>query len=79
MDYKLSENFRGGVFPNEETFNKIYERYLESQPQASESVRNAYNKMGEWFELYLCYVQEDLFRHAYQCGYEDGRRGCTET
>ncbi len=60
----------GGVFPNEEKFQRIYEECLENQPQASETVRSSYKRMGGLFDEYLCAVQEDMFRYAYQCGYE---------
>ena len=60
----------GGVFPNEETFQRIYEEGLENQPQASEAVRSSYNRMNGVFNEYLSAVQEDMFRYAYQCGYE---------
>lgn len=59
----------GGAFPNEETFQEIYEECLDNQPQASEATRSSYKRMGEIFDQYLCAIQEDVFRYAYQCGY----------
>ncbi|MDE7185611.1 MAG: hypothetical protein K2O40_14375 [Lachnospiraceae bacterium] len=60
----------GGVFPNKEVFEKIYSECVENQPQASEAVRCNYKEMIEAFEEYLNATQEDMFRYAYQCGYE---------
>lgn len=74
MDTKLTENVRE-IFPDEETFQRIYGECMENEPQASEKIRTGYRKMDEWFELYLCAVQEEMFRYAYQCGYEAGLRG----
>lgn len=71
---KLPENYRE-VFPNEETFNKIYDECLENQPQASEKIKDAYKEMHCWFEEYLAAYSEYMFRYAYQCGYEAARKG----
>lgn len=68
---KLSESYRGGVFPDEETFQKIYEECLENdEGGASEAVGNSYQKMKASFDDYLSKYHEDAFRYAYQCGYE---------
>lgn len=75
MNTKLSENYRGGVFPNEETFNKIYDECLENEPQAPKSLQNAYRELNRAFENYLAEYNEYMFRYAYQCGYEAGRKG----
>ena len=74
MNCKLSENLRDGAFPDEETFEKIYSECLENAPQASENVRNAYSELNQWLEKYICAIQEDTFRYAYQCGYEAGQK-----
>lgn len=63
------------IFPDEATFNKIYEECLESQPQAPETLRDAYNKLNRAFEDYLAVYDEHMFRHVYQCGYEAGQKG----
>lgn len=63
-------NQLGGVFPNEETFLRIYGECLENRPQASEAVRSSYGGMIGAFEEYLSATQEDMFRYAYQCGHE---------
>lgn len=63
------------IFDCEETFNKIYNECLENAPQASQKTRDAYNELQTWFEEYLCAVQEDTFRYAYQCGYEAAKKG----
>lgn len=33
-------------------------------------MRSSYNGMNGVFDEYLSAVQEDMFRYAYQCGYE---------
>ena len=65
----------GGVFFTEEEFQRIYEECLENKPQAPETVRNGYDRMNSAFEEYLCAVEEDMFRYAYQCGYEAALKG----
>lgn len=60
----------GGAFLSEEVFERIYEECLENKPQASDAVKNSYRGMGNMFEEYLCAIQEDMFRYAYQCGYK---------
>lgn len=71
---KLSENF-GGYTQTEENFNKVYDEYLEDAPAASETVRNAYKELGEWFEKYVCAIEEEAFRHGYERGYKTGQKG----
>ena len=63
-------NQLGGVFPNEETFEEFYSECIENQPQASEAVRRNYRGLLKAFEEYLNAAQEDMFRYAYQCGFE---------
>ena len=58
------------VFPNEETFQKIYEECLEDEPCVALSVTDCYKAMGSAVDKYLCAAQEHMFRHDYQCGYE---------
>lgn len=78
MNAKLSENSWGGVFPNEETFNRIYEECLENTPQTTERVKKAYNDMHDAFEEYMSAIEEYTFRYAYECGYTAGQKGCAE-
>ncbi len=58
------------LFSDEKTFEKIYEECLENEPQVSEAVRSSYKEMNKAFEEYLSAIQENMFRYAYQCGYE---------
>ncbi len=58
------------IFPNEETFQKIYEECLESIPQATEAIKSSYAEMGLQFGKYIAATEEWMFHHAYQCGYE---------
>lgn len=58
------------VFPNEETFQKIYEECLEDKPCVALSVTDCYKAMGSAFDEYLGATQKHMFRFAYQCGYE---------
>ncbi len=66
----MSAKLLGGVFPNEEVFEKIYYECLENEPTAPESVTRGYREMRNAFEEYLSAVNEHMFRYAYQCGYE---------
>lgn len=69
------KSFGGGVFPNEATFQRIYEECLENEPQASQTLRNSCKELNLAFENYLAEYNEHMFRYAYQCGYEAGRKG----
>lgn len=62
----------GGVFPNEEIFNKIYEEYCEKAPSVPDVVRESYSKMHDSFEEYLCAIEAYMFRYAYEFGYQAG-------
>lgn len=71
MNTKPVETY-SGIFPDKETFDEIYKECWENQPPASKEVMDAYQGMQEAFETYLCAVEKDWFRYAYQCGYEAG-------
>jgi len=58
------------VFPNGETFQKIYEECLEDEPCVALSVTDSYKAMKSAFDEYLGATQKHMFRFAYQCGYE---------
>lgn len=59
------------VFPDEETFQRIYSECLEkSTPPTSEAIQNSYHGMNALFNEYLEAIQEHMFRYAYQCGFE---------
>jgi len=62
----------GKAFPDEETFRRIYEKSVEAMPYATRAVRNNHRKMERAFDKYLAAIQENMFRYAYQCGYEAG-------
>lgn len=62
----------GGVFPNEEIFDKIYEECLSNAPSAPDKVRDSYSQMHDMFEEYLSAVDEYTFRYAYEFGYKAG-------
>lgn len=58
------------VFPNEETFQRIYAECLTTTPQATGVIKSSYAGMNDMFDKYLAATEEWMFRHAYQCGYE---------
>ncbi len=58
------------VFPDEETFQRIYAECLTATPQATEAIKSSYDGMNDMFNKYLDATEEWMFRHAYQCGYE---------
>lgn len=58
------------AFPDEETFQKIYENCLDNAPFVSDEILEAHTKMEEWFETYISALDRYTFRYAYQCGYE---------
>ena len=59
------------VFPDEETFQRIYSACLENcAVPTSVAVQNSYRDMNELFNSYLEAIQEQMFRYAYQCGFE---------
>lgn len=65
----------GGVFPSKEAFNKVYDECLENEPQAPESLQNAYKELSRAFNNYLAEYNECTFRYAYECGYEAAKKG----
>lgn len=59
------------IFPDEETFQKIYSECLEHNAlPTSEAVQSSYCGMNDLFNKYLEAIQENMFRYAYQCGFE---------
>lgn len=58
------------IFPNKASFDRAYEDYLETSPQAPETLRKAYSDMYDSFEHYLAEYGECAFRYAYECGYK---------
>lgn len=66
---------RKNAFSSEEEFEEIYEKSLENKPMVSCGVQDNYEGMHRMFEDYLASVQEDMFRYAYQCGYEAALKG----
>lgn len=56
-----------------EDFKKLYDDFLENDEEAaSEEVRDTYSAMKDEFEEYICAIQEDTFRKAYNFGFERG-------
>lgn len=66
----MSHEIKNRVFPDEETFQKIYEECCEREPGTSDAVKSSYKKLSYLFDEYLGAIQEHKFRYAYQCGYE---------
>lgn len=59
------------VFPDEESFQKIFAECLENYPATiSTAAKCYYDQMNNLFIKYLETIQENTFRYAYQCGYE---------
>lgn len=58
------------AFPDEGTYQKIYDECMENMPQATEVVRNSYEDMRRALDEYISAISEGMFRYAYQCGYE---------
>lgn len=66
----MNKSLERELFPDEGTFLRIYSEHMEKEPQASEKTRSAYQEVTDRFDWYLDAVLEDMFRYAYQCGYE---------
>ncbi len=58
------------AFPDEKTFQKIYDECLDNATFVSDEVIEAREKLEEWFDVYVSALDEYTFRYAYQCGYE---------
>ncbi len=58
------------AFPDEGTYQKIYDECLENMPQANETVGNSYEEIRRALDEYISAISEWMFRYAYQCGYE---------
>lgn len=61
------------IFSSGEEFQRIYETFLENQPQASEVLTGAYTAMEHAFHEYMDANDEHVFRYAYSLGYLAGR------
>lgn len=58
------------IFPDEETFQKIFSECLETKAAPpSEAINCYYHQMADLFVKYLEATQENMFRYAYQCGF----------
>lgn len=56
-----------------EAYKKLYEEFLESDNEsAPQEVKESYSEIGNAFEQYLCAVQEEMFRKAFEFGYAKG-------
>ena len=66
----MKKSIEKKVFPNEETFQKIFLECLENAPTATEAIKSSYSGMDSMFNNYIEAIEEWIFRHAYQCGYE---------
>lgn len=54
-------------------YKEIYDEFLDCNNEtASEEIRQSYADMYSVFEEYLCAIQEDTFRRAYEFGYAKG-------
>ena len=58
------------IFSDEEAFQRIFGECLENNTfPTSEAVVNYYQEMNGLFNKYLEAIQENMFRYAYQCGF----------
>lgn len=54
-------------------YKAIYEEFLaQDEETASQEIRDSYSEMNNEFERYLCAIQEDMFRKAFEFGYVKG-------
>lgn len=58
------------AFPDEETFQNVYEVCLENVPMATETIKKSYEEMRRALDKYISATEESMFRYAYQCGYD---------
>lgn len=63
------------IFPNEETFRRVYEDCLEKEPLSRKKISPSDCDLQAMFEKYISAVQAESFRYAYQCGYIAGKEG----
>ena len=58
---------------NRRQLDRYYDEFMENvQESASDDVQKAYGDMSHWFDEYLSAIQEDVFKQAFQYGYEQG-------
>ena len=50
----------------------LYDEFLDERGQASKEVTNSCKAMRKAFDDYLAAIDEDMFRQAFQFGYERG-------
>jgi len=75
-----TENSYFEVFPDEETFQKIFSECLENNSApTSQAIESSYREMNDLFVKYLEAIQENMFRYAYQCGFNAALKVCRES
>ncbi|MCI9439319.1 MAG: hypothetical protein HFH85_19665 [Lachnospiraceae bacterium] len=57
------------VFSSEQHFQEIYTSSLENYPRSMSRVARLYKKLDRIFKEYICCIDEEMFRYAYECGY----------
>ena len=60
------------VFSSEEEFQEIYTSCLEDHPRSMSRAAGLYKRLDRLFKNYICCIEEEMFRYAYECGYEAG-------
>lgn len=63
-------------FPDDKTFERIYEACLENQPQLDEHQRAIFDEIKDETERkfmeYLALLEKEKFKYGYECGYRAG-------
>lgn len=57
------------VFSNEEDFLEVYANCLENRPRSMSRAAGLYKRLDRIFKEYICCIDEEMFRYAYECGY----------
>lgn len=71
---KSHDNYTGYDFPDDETFQKFYDDYMENQPSASDELRNSYQTIQQDFGNYIACIESETFRFAFLCGYAAAKK-----
>ena len=70
----MSKSRLPDLFPDEETFQRIYSECLENESYPTESITPSDKDLTLMFDRYLSAVQAQTFKYAYQCGYIASKR-----
>lgn len=59
---------------NRQQLDKYYDKFMDEIQETSDDTRKSYENMCHWFDEYVSAVTEEIFKQAFQYGYEQGMK-----